>query len=151
MSASDPDLRSVSGIFAWAEGKSIGRIIELSAGGVVASIGSGIIRGIITVSDLVTNPIEALGDALAQIVEVYFIVTLDIPRQAVQTSVLALAPGATWAIGPFTVFLGVLINLGVLYIIARYLTEFETSNVIPGAPFDLGFWPFREEEDTVED
>lgn len=130
---------------------SLGDIAATGIGGFLLAIATVIISGITTVGDLIIQPIRALAAGLVTAVQAFFVAPLGVVLQGALTARVSIAPGQTFAIGPFTLIVGLVTVLAFFYILAVFLTERETSNVIPGAPFDLDIWPFREEEASEED
>lgn len=129
----------------------LGDIAATGIGGFLLAIATVFISGVTTVGDLIIQPLSALADAGVRLVEAFIIAPLGVVLQGALTARVSIAPGQTFDVGPFTIFVGLLAVLGFFYILAVYLTERETSNVLPGLPFDLDFWPFREEEASEED
>lgn len=153
MSGSQPDLESTGGIFAWAE--TVGnwrRAIELGGVSIIGSFIAGFVRGTVAVTDLFVNPIGALADALEEGARTFFIDPLEILAQGIDTTVASIVPGAQFDTGPFSAFVAMFITLGLFYMLGAFLTERETSNILPGAPFDIpSFGFFREEESTDDE
>lgn len=129
-----------------ATGKSLRDVIATGIGGTLLAISASLISGILSIADLFIKPTQSLGAALGQIVNAFFVAPLEIIIQGAQTSAESLSPGAAFDLGPFTLSLAIVSVLIALYIVAAYLQEDETSNVIPGAPFDISLPFFREEE-----
>lgn len=123
---------------------SLESVLFQGIGGTLFAIGASLISGILTIADLVIKPLRALGSALGGLVGAIFggpIKILDAGAFASAQSLLG-----RFNIGPFTWLLAIAVVLGGFWIIARFLQERETSNVIPGAPFDISIPGFRDEE-----
>lgn len=140
------DYRSVGGAINYASTNSLKDIVSNGFGGILFSVGASIIAGVIEISELVTRPLDAFGTVLLTAVESFFLIPLTILETAGVTSRESLTVGGSFDVGPFTLFLGLLIVIGAYLLISTYLSEDETSNVIPGAPFDIDVPGFRNEE-----
>lgn len=132
-------------------GKTIEEVAKQGFSGVIMAIGVSVISGVLSIGELLTSPIDALTRVFGQVIQSFFVTPLSIIAEAALASAQSVGPGGEWTIGPFTLLLGLVTVLAFFWILARYLSEDETSNVAPGLPFDLGFWPFRDEEASGDD
>jgi hypothetical protein len=130
---------------------SIKEVVRNGIGMTIFAIFGSIATGIVEIGQLFTQPVDALGAALVEVVNAFLIRPLGILVQGAQTSIASIMPGAPFDLGPFTWWLALAVFLVGAWAVGRFLTEEETSNVLPGAPFDLSIPGFREEEDSRND
>lgn len=133
-------------LFNTVQGLSIREVIRGGFSMTIFAIFGSIATGIVEVSQLFTQPVDALGSALVEVVNAFLVRPLAILIQGATTSVVSISPGGAFDLGPFTWWLALLIFIGGAYGVSRYLEEEDSSNVIPGAPFDIPLPPFRDED-----
>lgn len=116
----------------------IGGAVEAGVGGVVITIFTGLALGIDTIRRLFTDPLIALIDGSSAFVFELVGGAAEIVEQGVQTTVESIAPGATWAVGPLTYAVSIIVVGVGLYVLAKILEQRATSDLIP---FTFTDWP----------
>jgi hypothetical protein len=147
----DGDLDDADSILRYTTDKSLSETIQNGIAGILMGIAASLISGILSVADLLIKPIDALALALQDVVRAFIVEPLMIIVQGARTSAFSLAPGGGFDLGPFTLALGIGSVLLGYWVLSKYLRRGSTSNVIPGAPFDISLPWFREEEGDPED
>lgn len=96
-------------------------------------------------------PLEALGVNAAQIVSSFVGGIADIIQQGAITTQQAIAPGASWAVGPLTFFFAILAAGAGLVAMAFVLSLSPTSDALPGTFTDVPFIGVNENEEDFGD
>lgn len=116
-------------------------------GGVIATFFIGLALVVDSIRRLITDPLFAMGSAIADFMDGLIGGASDIIRQGVETSVQSIAPGQMWAVGPLTFALSIL-AMGVgLYALAWVLGRAETSDAIPFTFTDIPFIGVDEDDE----
>jgi len=111
-------------------------ILVQGIGGLFFAVFTAISTGILTVGDVIVQPLSAFADVGAKIVETLFGETiLGIISSGAQETQRALE--GAFSLGPFTIVLAVGVLLVTWLLIRWYLNEDETSNIIPGVGYDI--------------
>jgi hypothetical protein len=125
----------------------IGKAIAAGFGAIIVTVLGGLALIIDAGRRLITDPIGAIIDGVTLFFEVLIGGSADIIGQGVKTTVLSVAPGGAWTIGPLTFALTVgAWGLG-LYAFTIIMDMEATSNLIPFTMTDLPFIGSDESED----
>lgn len=144
-----------------AEGKTLGTILFAGVGGLIYAFYEGAIAALQSAWLIMIEPVQALVGVegytgAVGVVEAIWGGWVTILEQGAQTAVESLAPGSTWAVGPFTQLLAIgTVMLGA-FAIARILAQPATSNIAPTLLVDnrIVTWLTgtpEEEEDDIGD
>lgn len=128
-------------------GGTLGDVAAEGIGGFVLAVATGFISGFLTLADLFIKPMNALIGGIQGGIEAIFSWTMIVLSGA-EASAASVAPGATFDIGPFTFALALVAVLLGGWVIARYLIEEETSDLIPFSFIDFPFVGQEEEADA---
>jgi len=101
-------------------------------GGVIAAVFISMVWVIEGIRSLLVDPILGLVGNVGDLTDALFGGVIRILNQTATTAVLSVAPGQTWAIGPFTWLLGVAVFGISLYMLSQILALAPTSNLVPG-------------------
>jgi len=112
-------------------------LFKQGLGGILLAISTGIISGVLSVTQVVVRPIDALAGALAELAIAIF----GSPARIVIAGATQTAESLSGAfnLGPLTFALGIGSVLAGLWVVGRYRDEEETGNLVPGLPFDVPF------------
>jgi len=130
---------------------SLSAVIFNGIGAVFLGIGSALASGVLTLADLIIIPASALANAAGTNVDAIFGGFARIVDIGAITAASSIAPGGTFALGPFTFALAIGAGLLGLYILIAYLSEGSTSNFVPGVGFDIPTPGFAGTEEDSED
>lgn len=135
-----------------ADGKQLSVILSASVGATIYAFFQGIIEMMQTAFDLYIAPLAAMIDGVVTMVTTLYEGYSAVIEQGTTTAVQSIAPGATWAIGPFTQALSIGIVIVGIYVVARAIAAPWTSNLVPGILVDNRIVSFfgetpEEEED----
>lgn len=125
--------------------KNLQNVLKSGFGGILFALAGGIISGILSVTDVVVKPTEALADALGDLVTAMFGGPAEIILAGVQATAQSLL--GPFNVGPFTFALSIGSVLLGLWVLGRYRQETETGNLIPGLPIDIPWAGQNEEAD----
>ena len=123
----------------------LGGLVKQGVGGTLLAMSTAIISGILSLNDVVTEPLDALAGALAELTVALFGSPAEIVFAGAQATAESLL--GPFNVGPLTWALGIGSVLAGLWIIGRFRDEEETGNLIPGLPFDIPFIGEEEEAD----
>jgi len=129
----------------YSEDGSIGGAFRSAAGGILAALGIAVIAFIDVWQSLFTDPISAIIDGSVGVLNGLIGGTARILIQGATTAVQSLAPGATWAIGPLTFLMAIVLMGAAMYIFAQILQVPATSDMIPFSSTDVPFLGAEEE------
>lgn len=109
-------------------------LLKQGLGGVLLAVATGVISGILSVTAVVTKPLDAVAGALADLAIALF----GSPARILIASADATAQSllGPFNVGPATFALGVASVLGGLWVVGQYRDEEETGSLLPGLPFD---------------
>lgn len=120
-------------------------LIKQGTGGTLLALATGLISGVLSVTDVVVKPMDALAEALGDLTMAIF----GSPAMIIEAGALETAESirGPFGMGPFTFAVGIGSVLLGVYLVAAYRKEGETGNLIPGLPFDVPFVGQDEEGD----
>ena len=133
-----------------AEAGSLGAIVFRGIGAVLLAVGTAFASGVLTVADLVIQPAQATIDGVTGLIgSIFGGAELVIDLSALTTAV-SLGPSGRFALGPFTLALGVGAILLALFAMNAYLSDDTTGNFAVGLPFDIPTPGFQGPEEDDE-
>ena len=145
MSTSGPDADS---LLDRASGRGLGSLARQGVGGWFLALSASFITGTQAVFDVLIIPIQAFTDAIGRLIEAIFGSPADIVIAGADASADSIGPGGEWAIGPFSFAIGVGSVLLAGLLIARYLQEDETSDLLPFTFSDFPGVGVEEDEES---
>lgn len=98
------------------------------------AIGAALVNGIFSLQELVTIPLNALATSAGAIVEAFFGGAAFIVQSGAAATGLSVGPGGLFDLGPLGFGLAIGAALLGFYILAQFLSQAETGNVVPGLP-----------------
>lgn len=119
-----------------ASANSIGEVIFTGIGAVLLAAGSAVASGILSLADVVIVPLNAITNAVGQLIDAVFGGSAFIIDLGAIASGRSIGPGGLFA-SPLSFIFGIAIVLGALYVVRAYVSEEPTSNFFPGLPFDI--------------
>jgi|GEM_PF-3522396 len=122
-----------------ADGRELGATAIAAVISFVLAITQGVNSMINTAFDLFVDPLDAVITGSVGVVEELWGGWQAILEQGAETAVASIAPGATWAVGPFTQALSLVSVVVSLYILAKVMASPFTSNLVPGTLVDNRF------------
>jgi len=129
--------------------RSLQAIIFGAIGGTILNFTDAGNRFITALFNVLILPLVAFGQGLADNVTALIGGYAAIIGQGVETTVLSIAPGAAFAVGPLTIIISILTVGAATYTVAVVLAQAATSNFALGAVFDVPTPGFSgPEEDT---
>lgn len=135
-----------------AEADSIGDLAKQGAGGTLLAIASALITNIITIGELIANPLGALGNALSALVTTLFTAPLSVIDAGAAATAQSLL--TTWRLGPFTLAEAVFAVIAAFWVLSWYVSRDESTNVpgLLGTGIDIPtpFFGGPEEEEVDE-
>ena len=138
MSASNGGRDPLSIIYsADARWASIGAAVAGGIIGLFTSVFAGLVDFVTSISGLITQPIDALADGVANFLGALVGGAGDIVTQGAVTAQQTIAPGQSWAVGPLTFALGIVGAGAGWYVFARILAADQTSDLLPFTGTDI--------------
>lgn len=130
-----------------AQGQSLAQILQSSIGGAMLALALMAISTVQSIFEVLTQPLDALGIELGNLVEALLGGPIDIIGQGAASAVASLEPGGMFYVGPLTFPLAVVTALSGGYVLAKYLELEITSDTIPFSFTDIPFIGVDEDDE----
>lgn len=121
-------------------------LLKQGIGGSILAVFFGITSGILSLADVVIQPVDALGTALGDLTTAIFGGPAEIILAGIEATAQSIL--GPFNLGPLSFALSIAAVLAGLYVIAVFRDERDTGNLVPGLPFDVPFIGETEEGES---